>query len=104
MEGPVIIVIDALDEFGDPTSWRNLLVLLAQEIAKTPNMFHFLITSQAEFDINSALATRTNIIQYRLSIKTESNINDISFFLRNKMATIRDHHFIWASFGSHFYC
>ena len=32
MEGPVIIVIDTLDECGDPTSRKNLLVLLAQEL------------------------------------------------------------------------
>lgn len=92
MEGPVIIVIDALDECGDPTSRKNLLMLLAQEIAKIPTMFRFLITSRAEFDINSALATRTNIVQYELSIKAESNVNDISFFLRNEVATIRDRH------------
>jgi hypothetical protein len=55
-------------------------------------MFRFLITSRAEFDINAALADLPNIVSHELSITTESNANDISFFLRNELVAIRHRH------------
>ncbi|KZP24093.1 hypothetical protein FIBSPDRAFT_822485, partial [Athelia psychrophila] len=44
--GPVIIVLDALDECGDAESRRSLLALLSHELAKFPRQFRFLIISR----------------------------------------------------------
>jgi hypothetical protein len=54
--GPVIIILDALDECGDPVSRKSLLSLLAQELTKLPPFFRFLITNRREADIDAALS------------------------------------------------
>ncbi|KZP24285.1 hypothetical protein FIBSPDRAFT_857374, partial [Athelia psychrophila] len=47
--GPIVIVIDALDECGDTNSRRLLLDLLSSpDFAKLPSQFRFLITSRPE--------------------------------------------------------
>jgi hypothetical protein len=92
MQGPVIIIIDALDECGDPTSRRSLLRLLADELGKLPATFRFLITSREELDLKTSLAIQPNIIKEELSITMDSNTNDVSMFLHSEMGTIRNHH------------
>jgi hypothetical protein len=92
MNGPVIVVIDALDECGDPISRKSLLALLSKELAKLPPMFRFIITSRAESDITAAFSEQTNILEKELSISARSNENDIYSFLCNEMATIRQRH------------
>ncbi|KZP16008.1 hypothetical protein FIBSPDRAFT_976664, partial [Athelia psychrophila] len=54
--GPIIIVIDALDECGDSKSRKELLNLLSSpDFAELPSQFRFLITSRSEPDIEGAL-------------------------------------------------
>ncbi|KIM86959.1 hypothetical protein PILCRDRAFT_293290 [Piloderma croceum F 1598] len=89
MRGPIIIVIDALDQCGDTKSRKNLLGLLPRGLAKLPSMFRFLITSREESDINAALVGQPHIAKHELSITTSSNADDILLYLRNEMATIR---------------
>jgi len=92
MNGPVIVVIDALDECGDPISRKSLLALLSKELVKLPPMFRFIITSRAESDIIAAFSNQTNILEKELSISARSNENDIYSFLCNEMTTIRQRH------------
>jgi len=92
MQGPVVIILDGLDECGDPTSRRSLMRLLADEFNKLPAMFRFLITSREESDINASLAIQPNIIKHELNITEDSNINDVSMFLHKEMGTIRNRH------------
>ncbi|GJJ10628.1 hypothetical protein Clacol_004855 [Clathrus columnatus] len=49
--GPILIVIDGLDESGDPISRRELLKILEKEIPSLPVNIRFLITSRPEKDI-----------------------------------------------------
>ena len=45
------------------TLYRDtLLALLAQELAKLPASFRFLITSRAESDITDALSIQPNVV------------------------------------------
>jgi hypothetical protein len=92
VNGPVIIVIDALDECGDPISRKSLLALLSKELVKLPPMFRFIITSRAESDVIAAFSDQTNILEKELSISAHSNEDDIYSFLCNEMATIRQRH------------
>ena len=88
-EGPIIIVIDALDECGDPASWKSLLALLAREVAKLPAVFRFLITSRAESDIVASFLGQSNVINHELGVGTD---DDIYLFLRAEISDIRNHH------------
>ncbi|GJJ10647.1 hypothetical protein Clacol_004874 [Clathrus columnatus] len=49
--GPILIVIDGLDESGDPISRRELLKILEKEISSLPVNIRILITSRPEQDI-----------------------------------------------------
>ena len=66
--GPIIIILDALDECGDPDSRKDLLVLLAQELAKFPPEFQFLVTSRKESDIEAVFTCQPNIVERELDI------------------------------------
>ncbi|KZP10825.1 hypothetical protein FIBSPDRAFT_989169, partial [Athelia psychrophila] len=67
VSGPIIIVIDALDECGDANSRQLLLDLLSSpDFAKLPSQFRFLITSRPEHDIKGVLdaCEHVNVINY----------------------------------------
>jgi hypothetical protein len=53
--GPVVVVMDALDECGDPGSRKELLKILADYVPKLPGNFRFLITARPDVDIVQSL-------------------------------------------------
>jgi hypothetical protein len=53
--GPLLIVIDALDESGDKESRQAILAILASKAADLPSNFRILVTARAEQDILKAL-------------------------------------------------
>ena len=52
--GPILVVIDALDESGDTTGRNGLHTFLAKNLSKLPPNFRLLITSRPEDSIQSA--------------------------------------------------
>ncbi len=52
--GPILVVIDALDESGDVTVENGLHTFLPKALSKLPSNFRVLITSRPEHDIESA--------------------------------------------------
>ena len=92
VHGPVIVVVDALDECGDPRSRKSLLALLSRELVKLPSFIRFLITSRAESDISAALSDQANCLEKELSVLALSNEADIYSFLCNEMVNIRQRH------------
>ena len=52
--GPILVVIDALDESGDTTARGGLHTFLATNLSKLPSNFRVLITSRPEDGIQSA--------------------------------------------------
>jgi ABC-type dipeptide/oligopeptide/nickel transport system ATPase subunit len=85
IHGPIVIILDALDECGDPTSRAALLSVLSVELPKLPRLFRFLITSCAEKDIADEFQTRFASKQLDVS----SGTGDITLFIRNQMDRIR---------------
>ncbi|KAK7679967.1 hypothetical protein QCA50_016913 [Cerrena zonata] len=51
LHGPIVVVLDALDEYGDTASRKSLLKLLSNELPKFPSNFRFLLTSRPESSI-----------------------------------------------------
>ena len=88
-EGPIIVILDAFDECGDSRSRGSLLTLLAQQLEKFPSAFRFVITSRREFDIESALSRRSNIMVRELDIGSDTNSADICTYLRHHTALMR---------------
>ncbi|EJC98375.1 WD40 repeat-like protein, partial [Fomitiporia mediterranea MF3/22] len=62
MQGPVIIVLDALDECGTGSSRKHLLELLRERLPTLPRNFRFFITSRRELDIDRAFSSRLECI------------------------------------------
>jgi NACHT domain len=85
--GPILVVIDALDESGDTTGRTGLHAFLAENLKRLPSNFRVVITSRPEHAILSALASAPSVkVKYmddsELAVETDK---DIRTFLRAKL-------------------
>jgi hypothetical protein len=87
--GPILIVIDALDECGDEESRQAILTILTNKAADLPSNFRILVTSRAEQDILDALHETPYMISKRLdSVDATSTTHDISRFVHTRLGHI----------------
>ncbi len=116
--GPILVVIDALDESGDVTGGNGLHTFLARALSRLPSNFRVLITSRPEPDIESAfIGGRLAGIKIKYMNDSELAANthgDILAFLREKLPSdeFRNHgdalairaegSFQWAAVASQF--
>ena len=89
IKGPVIIVLDTVDECDHPSSWKNLLALLAHDFAKFTPAFRFMITSCRVLNIEAAFSGCSNIRTRELHIVNDTNISDISLYLHHHMSAFQ---------------
>jgi hypothetical protein len=82
--GPIVIVIDALDESGDAESRQVILSILAGEAADLPPNFRVLVTGRVERDIRDALDGNKHVISKHM--ETFDANNDI-FFVQTQLCT-----------------
>ena len=85
--GPILVVIDALDESGDTTGRTGLHAFLAENLKRLPSNFRVVITSRPEHAIVSALASAPsfkikNMDDTELASETDK---DILTFLQEKL-------------------
>src|SRR6266702_3222155 len=83
--GPILVVIDALDESGDVTGGNGLHEFLAKNLSRLPSNFRVLITSRPEDGIESAFVGAPSFrIKYmndlELAAKTDDDV--LTLFLR----------------------
>jgi hypothetical protein len=85
--GPILIVIDALDESGDTASKIGLHTFLAENIIRLPSNFRVVITSRPEHAIVSALVEAQSVkIKYMDDTKLAADMhNDILTFFRQRL-------------------
>ncbi|KAF8134166.1 hypothetical protein K438DRAFT_1947590 [Mycena galopus ATCC 62051] len=86
IQGPIVIILDALDECGDATSRALLLSVLSAELLKLPPVFRFLITSREEKDISYHFQS---FAQKQLDITSATP--DIALFIDHEINVIREH-------------
>jgi hypothetical protein len=79
--GPILVVIDALDESGDITGTHGLQTFLAKAVSKLPSNFRVLITSRPEHSIEVAFVGDgspsikiKNMNDFELAATTDSDI------------------------------
>jgi hypothetical protein len=88
MAGPIVIVIDALDECGGSPTRKSLLSLLSGRIVELPSNFRVLITSRPESDILEALQNKKHVFCKPMETIDElSTKNDISEFIQSELST-----------------
>jgi len=84
--GPILIIIDALDESSDPRSRHRLLSLLAKRMPELPGNFRVLLTSRPERDIEDAFSHNDRIMYKRMdAIKRSSTDKDILTYIRTQL-------------------
>ena len=89
--GPILVVIDALDESGDTTGRIGLHAFLADNLKRLPSNFRVVITSRPEHDIVTELVEAQSVkIVYMndAELVTETH-KDILTFLRGKLPSDR---------------
>jgi hypothetical protein len=83
--GPIIIVLDALDECGTPETRKRLLAVFSTRLAKLPSTFRLLVASRNEPDIRAALS-RPGVVIRDVRIDDKSTTSDISQFFRQRLS------------------
>jgi len=87
--GPVVLVIDALDESGDTPTRRKLLSVLANRISELPSHFRIIITAQPEQDIQRAFFKNPIVYSKRMEdIDGNSTLQDIRAFIENELRDV----------------
>ncbi|KAF7971363.1 hypothetical protein HWV62_21314 [Athelia sp. TMB] len=93
--GPVVIIVDALDESGDIRSpdRESLLQVLSQSASALPRNFRFLVTARPEDDIVATFSdSLLNIKQTRLDTMDLDTIDlDIAAFIEHRLTTVICH-------------
>jgi AAA ATPase domain len=79
LPGPILVVIDALDESGDATGKKGLHTFLAEHLIDLPSEFRILVTSRAEDGIEPTFAEAPSVDTLymddaKLAAKTEQDI------------------------------
>lgn len=94
--GPILVVIDAIDESAEPSSRRALLTILAKRISELPFNFRFLITARPEQDIVNAFSGNPHIFcKYMDAIDDASNEADIGLFIETELSDVRGLELKW---------
>ncbi|KDQ19610.1 hypothetical protein BOTBODRAFT_102789, partial [Botryobasidium botryosum FD-172 SS1] len=86
-DGPLVLILDALDECGNAEGRSSLLSTLVDESQHLPSCVRILITSRPSDDIASAFGNQAHVGCHTLEITSE-NSKDIKSFLRHSMAKI----------------
>ncbi|KAL4265530.1 C2 domain-containing protein [Pleurotus pulmonarius] len=87
-EGPIVIVIDSLDECGNESTRKQLLKVLAKETAKLPKIVRIIITSRSDPDIVGAFAKEPHIKHHELEVLP--NDGDISVYIESQFKEIEE--------------
>ncbi|KAJ7135648.1 hypothetical protein C8R44DRAFT_976510 [Mycena epipterygia] len=123
IRGPIVIILDAVDECGDALSRQSFLSVISH-FSKLPAVFRFLITSRREPDIEGALLPEFGVTKMELNISSSTSVADVLSYVQHRMhgiqskrqldphwpgddkirnlATHAGGHFIWAAAAADF--
>ncbi|KAJ7192037.1 hypothetical protein GGX14DRAFT_380524, partial [Mycena pura] len=88
IQGPILVILDALDECGEPGSRNVLLSTIATEFPKLPTFIRLLITSRREADIDRHF--RSRFVPKELD--PPGSARDVEIFMSHEIDRIREHH------------
>ena len=94
--GPIVIVIDALDESGGQSARKALLDIFAKRVPELPSNFRILLTSRPEKDIVAALNGHRHVLCRDMdTIDKASNEADITLYVKSQLSGIRSLELEW---------
>jgi hypothetical protein len=96
--GPILVVIDAIDESGDTTSRTGLHAFLAKNLIRLPSNFRVVITSRPEHAIVSALVEAQSVkIKYMDDTEMATGTHgDILAFFQQRLPSNQFRHYVGA--------
>lgn len=87
--GPVLVVIDALDESGSEADRRDLIKVLSKGFANLPHFLRVLVVSRPERDISDRFHGPV-ICHKELRVDSTTILADIVEFIRSRLHDIRE--------------
>jgi hypothetical protein len=87
--GPIILIIDALDECGSEADRKVLMQVLSKGFSHLPSFIRIMVASRQEPDIQHALGSHLHLRPYPLDIDSVTNKADVSEFIRHRLEEIR---------------
>lgn len=92
VQAPIMIILDALDEYGTPGTRRRLLQVLRREVPNLPSNFRFLVTSRREPDIERAfslgMGEQDSIRIMELDYTSDVSRRDVFSFLAHEIRRV----------------
>ncbi|KZP33492.1 hypothetical protein FIBSPDRAFT_1036043 [Athelia psychrophila] len=85
MPRPIVIILDAFDECGDPRSRKALVHLLSTNLPQLPNHFRFLVTGRPELDLMNAFGSHPAIKSISLSAAEWSSSADVLRYIHYEL-------------------
>ena len=87
--GPIVLIIDALDECGSEAGRKILMQVLSKGFSDLPSFIRIIVVSRPELDIQHALGYHLHLRPYPLDIDSATNKDDVSEFIRHRLEEIR---------------
>jgi len=88
-EGPILMVLDGLDECGNTTEREMLLKLLGTQLSRLPSVIRILVTSRQLDDIAAAFGGQQHILTHGLELSSEIAGRDILAYFEYQLGAIR---------------
>ena len=89
LTGPIIIVLDALDECGDQASRQELLEILGANLPTLPPIFRWLVTSRPEEDIRFRFGNSNLVVSLESMVGKQDAILDVETYLQTEMKSVQ---------------
>ncbi|KAJ7190648.1 WD40-repeat-containing domain protein, partial [Mycena pura] len=86
IQGPILVILDALDECGEPNSRAVLLSTISTEFRKLPAFIRCLITSRREADIDRHFRSRIVVKE----LDPQGSARDVKIFISHEIDRIRE--------------
>ncbi|OCB90484.1 WD40 repeat-like protein [Sanghuangporus baumii] len=88
--GPIVIILDALDECGSISQRRDLLRLLQTDVAQLPAKVRILITSRPERDVMLGISSKNHIRHVELRHTSRNSKLDVDLYIRKELKDALD--------------
>ena len=90
--GPILIVVDAIDESADEGSEfrKKLIDILSEQTAQLPSNFRILVTGRPDEDIEKAFKEKPDHIKWMDITNAKSTDEDISKFIEHQLADVAE--------------
>ena len=87
--GPIVLIIDALDECGSEADRKILMQVLSRGFSRLPSFIRIMVVSRQEQDIQRVLGSHSHLRRYPLDIDSVTNKEDVSEYMRHRLEEIR---------------